>query len=121
MNDLIRRKDAIDYFFTNIGVVDADGYAVDDYDERVKTWTESFSGIPSAEPERKKGQWIIRYFDMETYEYKEKVYNYYEKMPEGDVYCSECKESALLNGHEESVFSNFCPYCGADMRMRGEE
>ena len=33
MNDLIRRKDAIDYFVTNIGVVDADGYAVDDYDE----------------------------------------------------------------------------------------
>ena len=77
--------------------------------------------MPSVEQEREKGQWIIRYFDMETYKYKEKAYNYYEKMPEGDVYCSECKESALLNGHEESVFSNFCPYCGADMRMRGEE
>ena len=51
MSDLISRKDAIDYFVTNIGVVDADGYAVDDYDERVKIWTERFSGIPSAEPE----------------------------------------------------------------------
>ena len=55
MSDLIERKDAIDYFVTNIGVVDEDGYAVDDYDERVKIWTERFSGIPSAEPEPK---WI---------------------------------------------------------------
>lgn len=52
MSDLIERKDAIDYFVTNIGVVDADGYAVDDYDERVKIWTERFSGIPSADSER---------------------------------------------------------------------
>ena len=78
---------------------------------------EKIIDMPSAEPERENGEWIIRYFDMETYEYKEKVYNYYEKMPEGDVYCSECKESALLNGHEESVFSNFCPHCGADLRL----
>ena len=55
MSNLIRRDKAIDYFVTNIGIVDADGYAVDDYDERVKIWTERFSGIPSAEPERK---WI---------------------------------------------------------------
>ena len=52
MSDLIRREEAIDYFVTNIGIVDADGYAVDDYDERVKIWTERFSGIPSAEPEQ---------------------------------------------------------------------
>ena len=55
MSDLISRQDAIDYFVTNIGVVDEDGYAVDDYDERVKIWMERFSGIPSAEPERR---WI---------------------------------------------------------------
>lgn len=55
MSNLIKRDKAIDYFVTNIGIVDADGYAVDDYDERVKIWTERFSGIPSAEPERK---WI---------------------------------------------------------------
>lgn len=55
MSNLIKRDKAIDYFVTNIGIVDADGYAVDDYDERVKIWTERFSGIPSAELERK---WI---------------------------------------------------------------
>ena len=55
MSDLIRREDAIDYFVTNVCIVDADGYYVDDYDERVRIWTERFSGIPSAEPERK---WI---------------------------------------------------------------
>ena len=53
MSNLIRRDKVIDYFVTNIGIVDADGYAVDDYDERVKIWTERFSGIPSAEPEVK--------------------------------------------------------------------
>ena len=57
MSDLIDRQKAIDYFATNILVVDADGYAVDDYDDRVKVWTERFSGIPSAEPEPEEFEW----------------------------------------------------------------
>lgn len=68
MSDLISREKAIDYFVTNIGVVDADGYAVDDYDERVKIWTERFSGIPSVEPERK---WIP--FDVALPKDRQKV------------------------------------------------
>lgn len=96
MNDLIRRKDAIDYFVTNIGVVDADGYAVDDYDERVKAWTERFSGIPSVELEQKTGHWI----DTDNYFYRWK--------------CSEC------GCHTRDAEPNYCPSCGADMRMRGE-
>lgn len=97
MNDLIRRKDAIDYFVTNIGVVDADGYAVDDYDERVKTWTESFSGIPSAEPEQKKGMW--------------------KPDESGDDYwiCSVCGFASEAFGAD--ILYHFCPNCGAEMRM----
>lgn len=96
MNDLIRRKDAIDYFVTNIGVVDADGYAVDDYDERVKAWTERFSGIPSAEPEQKSGHWIVHLYKLGRERYE----------------CSECTGRCDLE-------YNFCPHCGA--RMRSEE
>ena len=97
MSNLIRRDKAIDYFVTNIGIVDADGYAVDDYDERVKIWTERFSGIPSAEPERKKGHWT------------------------GDC-CSCCGVSKYnyikMVDDECGPFGtwNFCPHCGADMR-----
>ena len=94
MNDLIRRKDAIDYFVTNIGVVDADGYAVDDYDERVKVWTERFSGIPSAEPEQKSGHWI----DTD---------NYYQRWK-----CSEC------GYHTRDAEPNYCPNCGTEMRSK---
>ena len=76
MSNLIRRDKAIDYFVTNIGIVDADGYAVDDYDERVKIWTERFSGIPSAESERKwipvtealpeEGRYLVTRYDYVT-------------------------------------------------------
>ena len=77
MSDLISRQDAIDYFVTNIGVVDADGYAVDDYDERVKIWTERFSGIPSVEPERNRKflEIVTEYPKICTYpEYEGKPY-----------------------------------------------
>lgn len=49
MSDLISRKDLIDYFVTNIGCVDEDGYVIDDMDERVNYWTEAFSGIQPVE------------------------------------------------------------------------
>lgn len=29
--------------------------------------------------------------------------------------CSLCKQSALLNGNEDEVFSAYCPSCGAKM------
>lgn len=99
MSDFIRRQDAIDYFVTNIGVVDADGYAVDDYDERVKIWTERFSGIPSAEPERKKGEWQRR---------------------KGSD-CWECSECHAYLDNDDICNHNFyyCYHCGAKM-TRGE-
>lgn len=98
MSDLIRRDKAIDYFVTNIGIVDAGGYAVDDYDERVKIWTERFSGIPSAEPEWKKGKWIDTTW-KHTYK------------------CSECGNFLEFHGvNAGRGDANFCPNCGADMR-----
>lgn len=31
------------------------------------------------------------------------------------IYCSECGDSALLNGCEDYEKSNYCPNCGAKM------
>ena len=62
--------------------------------------------LPSAEPERKKGEWI--------------EYNY----PSSEcVYCDQCKEKyypndLLLGGND---YPNYCPNCGADMRHGGCE
>ena len=50
-NDLISRQAAIDYFVTNVGFHDEDGYPIEDSDELRKIWTEYFDGIPSAQPE----------------------------------------------------------------------
>ncbi len=61
------------------------------------------NGTPPVE-ERKKGKWI------------------YQK--DGGCCCSECGEYALdkpdRNFIHVSVKSNFCPYCGADMRGETE-
>ena len=79
------------------------------------------NALPSAEPERKKGQWIIRYYDNKSYETKEVNYNPFSlSNPCGIAYCSECGAHPLLNGHEEDVYSKYCPNCGAEMMNRGE-
>lgn len=59
------------------------------------------------QPERKKGKWILTHdFD-----------NIRDAMkPLGRVvYCSECSYPTNM------VATNFCPYCGADMRTERED
>ena len=51
MNDLISRQAAIDYFVTNVGFHDEDGYPIEDECELREIWTGYFDGIPSAQPE----------------------------------------------------------------------
>lgn len=53
---LINKQDAIDYFVTNVGFHDEDGYPIDDSDELRKIWTDYFDGIPSAQPKIKTGR-----------------------------------------------------------------
>ena len=94
--DCISRQAAIDYFVTNVGFHDEDGYPIEDTDELRKIWTEYFSGIPSAEPKR--GKWISA----------DAIF--------GGVpfYCSKCGENT-----RDTVMGkprwNFCPNCGAKM------
>ena len=56
--------------------------------------------LPSVEPARKKGTWIITY----PFGQNNPIYS-----------CSECRAS------NNSVFKNFCPNCGADMREATSE
>ena len=49
--DTINRQVAIDYFVTNVGFHDENGYPIEDSDELRKIWTKYFDGIPSAQTE----------------------------------------------------------------------
>ena len=51
MSDLISRQAAIDYFVTNVGFHDEDGYPIEDECELREIWTGYFDGIPSAQPD----------------------------------------------------------------------
>ena len=73
-----------------------------------------FRNVPSVEPERKKGHWI--YEEINTYTQR--------------TYCSECGMSAPFvcktddhygtRMHGETMKTNFCPHCGAEMRSGNE-
>ena len=86
MNELIYKQDA----------KDAVDIALDTIDH-VPEWVydillNSLDKVPSAEPERKKGKWLL--IDAGYYDY---------------VKCSQCGETLVWG-------KNFCPNCGADMR-----
>lgn len=93
-NDTIGRQAAIDYFVTNVGFHDEDGYPIEDTDELRKIWTDYFDGIPSAE---RRGRW-------------------------DNGFCSVCGAEALTEWNDtggEYAFTTCCPNCGA--RMDEEE
>ena len=52
------------------------------------------SGLPSAQPERKKGRWIIE--------------------PGIGYFCSNC--NFYIDNDIQIEYANYCPMCGADMR-----
>ena len=64
---------------------------------------EELENLPSTQPERKKGEWIMTDFpDEQTYK------------------CSACGEIwTFIDGTPEENGAFFCPNCGAD--MRGEQ
>lgn len=62
------------------------------------------------------GVWVVDVWDNEKEEWVPIPYN---KHLHEDVFCSLCKEHALLDGKEYGVASNYCPNCGA--HMRGDE
>lgn len=55
---------------------------------------EALNKVPTAVPVRH-GKWIVK---------------------GQEIFCSVCGEESSYTWHGSSKFSNYCPYCGADMR-----
>ena len=71
----------------------------------------------AAQPERPKGRWI----PVDSYSAfggDEATWMAYGN-PVAFYYCSECKEQAYAGEDGESLITDYCPNCGAN--MRGEE
>ena len=99
MSDLISRQTAIDTALTFL--VEYCGATFDE--DMQKMLCERLDALPSAEPERKKGEWI-------------KVGHW------GRSYkCNQCGNYLDFDGvNAGRGDANFCPNCGADMRGEHE-
>lgn len=89
MSDLIDRQAAITIPVTPKEDREYQTYNLDDvYEQAWEDLQKRIEQLPSAQTERKKGHWV----------------------DEGTNYlCSECHRGCWVN-------SNYCPWCGADMR-----
>lgn len=67
--------------------------------------------------EIKHGKWLVKDFDLK--ELEEYIHPYGGL--HGTPFCSKCGRNALLNGCEEYVDSNYCPYCGTKMDLEDKE
>ena len=94
MDDLIRRKDAIEIFSERAKSLQ-DIYG--DLGGACSGALKIIKAIPSAEPEQKKGKWL---WDEE----------------EDRCFCSECGEEDDLSIDGVYMMHDFCPNCGADMK-----
>ena len=96
MSDLIRREDALDAI-TNIDTSIIPFPKAREYVEiGFEIVINRLKKLPSAEPERKKGKWML----------------YYNIEQGRALRCSECKMVFWVGDGREG---NFCPNCGAKM------
>ena len=95
MSDLIRRGD-VEEALQGLHVGDVRFF------EKLR---KALDEIPSAEPERKKGEWI-EYPDCLGYE---------DAYSDDHIVCSECEHVFSICNNCTEEF-DFCPHCGADMR-----
>lgn len=101
MDELISRQDVIDAVYNHS---DSCGYWVG----TAKDMEELLNGLPTADPERKKGKWIW-------------LSSTYDRTPcEMRFWCSECHHETIVHTSGTSdPWEHYCPNCGAD--MRGDE
>ena len=105
MSDLVRKQDAVTAI-SDLLLIQLQG-------KRLPTWNEVYNainGIPSAEPEQKKGEW--------KYSKNEAGHDGY--------FCSECETFIpwyyeYYHSAVDMIFDyKFCPNCGAEMRGEDE-
>ena len=100
MSDYIRREDAIEALDFEIVHMTAyrngksEGNLFDQYNKGLEDGIKALKALPSADPERKVGEW------------------YHDGSQWNNWICSECEYMWLFRKEE----ANFCPNCGADMR-----
>jgi len=85
MRELIDRQAAIDYFVTNVGFHDEDGYPIEDECELREIWTGYFDGIPSAQ--------LDTYWKEQCQSYEQTINKLIESLstqPE-IIRCKDCK------------------------------
>lgn len=109
MSDLISRQEAIDAVMKLPAWHGSEGSWYDSYDIK-----KALEGLPSTEPEQKKGKWIS-VDSYSAYGGDEEAWLSHGN-PIAFYYCSECKNQSFVDEWGEDILSNFCPYCGADMR-----
>jgi hypothetical protein len=102
MDDVISRTAAIDYFVTNVGFHDEDGYPIEDECELREIWTGYFDGIPTAQPERIKARWVL-------------AENQRPEDMENDNYLFVCSNCGSTDLHSKRVPVSYCWDCGAYM------
>ena len=97
MSDLIRREDALKALLKLTCKIDSDNYAWIRLSDAFGTVDDD---VPSAEPERKKGEWV-----------------YPRKFGHAHL-LGKCSVCGKYESAEWIVLDNpnFCPRCGADMR-----
>lgn len=99
MNDLISRRKAFGYFVTLWECIGT----IMDRNEWEDVCMTTANEIPSAQPERKKGEWIPEFDGKFT----------------GGAYWFSCSKCKRIVPEVRNGGWNFCPQCGAD--MRGEQ
>lgn len=100
-DDLISRKAANDA----MAQLQAGAYSKAEFKAIMKAW-KRIKKLPPAQPERMRGYWVPQDFNKQNGNTSTCVY-YFPK-------CSVC-------GHVGDESFAFCPNCGADMRIRGEQ
>lgn len=75
--------------------------------------------MPSEQSDRKKGKWIP-VDSFSAFGGDESMWMAHEN-PVAFYYCSNCKEQAYAGEDGQSLITDFCPSCGADMRGEQDE
>lgn len=96
MSDLISRQTAID------ALDEIESEVADGYGYQYEKWRKYFCGLPSAQPERKRGKWIKQ--DCGGVEYT--------------AVCSECGYGTFWS---DALDFDFCPKCGSYNRGEQDE